>query len=169
MAIDKVYIQGNAYSWASTTFKVDGQVLNGVVGCKFSDKRERVKIYGAGKSHAPRGRTRGKYTAEASITLWKDSSEALRKYLGKQYGDREFTLTVQFFESALSVVSVELTRCIYGGTDEDVQESPDGLKDEIALDPMTISRNGRTLYDSTSGGSGLLASAVGAARGILGI
>jgi hypothetical protein len=170
-AIDLVSINGNQLSWGSCSFAVDGIPIIGVKGCKYADKRERVKSYGAGRAHAPRGRTRGKYTAEASGTFHKDTASSLRAYLaarggGATYGDTEFTFGVQYFESDTGLVDVQLQRCVYSGTDATDEENPDPLFEEVVLDPMLIVRNGLTLFDADEGFAGILGAALGAAGAI---
>jgi hypothetical protein len=166
-AIDLVTVNDNIYSWGSTTFKVDGKIMSGIVGAKFSDKRERVMAYGSSKSHAPRGRTRGKYSAEGSITVHTDTGQALRKYCaskkgGSSYGNYEFQFSIQLQERDLSLVNIELKRCCIVGTDSTIEENPDPQTEEIPLSIMHITRNGLTLYDSTGGGSGILGAITGA-------
>ena len=147
MAIDSISVNGNQYDWGSIQVLIDGLPLIGVAGIKYSDKRERTFAYGTGKAHAPRGRTRGKYSAEASITLWKDSANDFRQYLASRdpnfsgsFGNAEFLLNVQYFENDLSLVDVQILRCCVVGDDSSEEENADPLKEEFALSTFQIVR-----------------------------
>lgn len=176
-SIDRVSINGNMYSWGSVSVFCDGLPLIGVCGVKYSDKRERVKAYGTGRHHAPRGRSRGKYSAEGSLTLWKDTAADLRIYLASRsgtgsYGDTEFQLSVQFFENDTDLHDVQLVRACIAGSDTSADENPDPLKEEIPLDIIAIIRDGVTLFDNTDAGIagivGQVAGALGSAANALG-
>lgn len=171
MAVDPVSINGNQFDWGSLIFKLNGDLVNGVSAVKFGDKRERAKAYGAGKAHKPRGRTRGKYSAEGSLTLWADTADAFRNRLcllsgSTSYGNAVFQFVIQRAEAGLSTATIELVDCCVAGDDSDESESPDPSKVEFGLDIMYIRRNGQTLYDST--GEGIGAAAVAALQGVVG-
>lgn len=90
---DEIRVNGNVHSWGSIILK-------------YGDARERAKVYGMGRHHAPRGRTRGKYTVEP-VTLRgpKGTVQQLRALLAQQapdgvsYGDVEFQIVVQYTET----------------------------------------------------------------------
>lgn len=155
---DPVRINGNQYSWGSIVFKLDGERFTGFTAISYSDKRERVKAYGMGRHHAPRGRSRGKYTVEpVKVTGWKSSVQALREGLAKRaadgvsYGDVEFQGLVQYIESDESELTVQLDRLVWASNSASNEESPDPLKEEFELDCMLIRRNGLTLFDASEG------------------
>lgn len=176
MAIDSITVNGNQYDWGSVQVTIDGIPLIGVAGIKYSDKRERSFAYGTGKAHAPRGRTRGKYSAEAGITLWKDSADDFRLYLASRdpsfsgsFGNTEFLLDVQYFEDDLGLVDVQLLRCCVVGDDSSEEENADPTKEEFGLSVFQIVRNGVTLFDNSDGGvAGVISSIVGGISGALG-
>src|SRR5262245_32419230 len=99
---DQYRINGNALSWASITLRVGDEVLTGFTGLTYADKRERTFVYGMGKHHAPRARTRGKYSVEpVKLKGPKSTMHALRTKLaslspdGNSYGDYEFHINAQ--------------------------------------------------------------------------
>lgn len=154
MGIDAIQINGNQYDWGSIIIKIEGDDIYGVKGLKYSQKRERTKSYGAGKHHAPRGRSRGKYSAEGGITLHKSTAEELRAKLDDgtgNYGDKEFMVVAQYIEKDETPITVELFRCVIGNEDSSEEESPDPLMEELGLDIMWIKKNGRTLFDNSDG------------------
>jgi len=152
---DDLTINGNQYSWGSIIVRVNDDRYHGFTGVSYSDSRERVKAYGMGRHHAPRGRSKGKYATEpVSLTGWKDSIQALRKALadagdGESYGDTEFQILVQYIEGDLDPITVELNRCVFTKNTSSDEEGPDPLKDEIECDCFFIRRNGLTLFDNS--------------------
>lgn len=155
---DELRVNGNQLSWGSITVKLDGERFVGFTSISFADKRERVKAYGMQRHHAPRGRSRGKYTIDpVKLVGWTSSVNALREALakrandGKSYGDVEFQIVVQYFESEEAPLTVEIDRCVWSSNSTSNEESPDPLKEEIEIDAMLIRRNGLTLYDASEG------------------
>lgn len=153
---DDLRVNGNQVSWGSAKFKLDSQTYTGITAVSYADKRERVKAYGAGRHHAPRGRSRGKYTVEpVKVTMWKASASRFRKALalrsidGKSYGDVEFEGVFEYVDTGEEPMLVRLVRLVYVGTTSSDEESPDPLKEEIELDCMKIIRNGLTLFDGS--------------------
>jgi hypothetical protein len=155
---DQIRVNGNQISWGSIIFKLDSERFTGFTAISYSDKRERVKAYGMGRHHAPRGRSRGKYTVEpVKITGWTASVQALREGLarraadGVSYGDVEFQGLVQYIEATEQDITVELDRLVWLTNTTSNEEAPDPLKEEFELDCMLIRRNGLVLFDQTEG------------------
>lgn len=156
---DPISINGNQMSWASTSLKIGGEPWYGITSINYADKRERVKTYGMGRSHAPRGRTAGKYTVEPlKIKMFKADAQKLREYYagqasdGKSYGNVELPWVLQYVESGVQQ-TVEFDRVAWGantGTDE---ESAEALTEELEFDCFAIRRNGLTLFDSSEAGA----------------
>jgi hypothetical protein len=158
---DRKRINGNIVSWGSIKATVDTEVYFGFMSITYADKRERVKVYGMGKSQAPRARTRGKYSTDpVKLKGPKSTMEALRKQLATSagdplgsYGDYEFPIVVQYIEDAGddTTMTVEILGCVYVGTSSSEEENADPLLEEIEIDCMAIVRNGRTLFDASEG------------------
>lgn len=150
-------VNGNIVSWGSAVAKVDGERYYGFVEVSYADKRERQYVHGMGKAHAPRGRTRGKYTPEPSKIKGPVASiEALCSALaaksstGTSYGDVEFPFVFQWVESE-GTFTVELERCVITGRSGAFAEGPDGMFEEIEVMPMLVRRNGNVLFDESDG------------------
>ena len=149
---DEVRINGNQHSWGSIKVKINGDLFYGFTAIGYADTRERVKAYGMGRSHAPRGRSRGKYTVEpVTLTGWKSSMQALRKALadagdGTSYGDTICQIVVQYVEADDTPVTVELEDCVLTKNTTSEEESADPLKEDVEFDCMRIRRNGLTLF-----------------------
>lgn len=155
---DAIRVNGNQLSWGSITVKCDAERFSGFVSIKYADKRERVKAYGMGRHHAPRGRSRGKYSTDpVTLSGWKASCQELRRQLaalspnGESYGDVEFQIVVQYVEADETPITVELERCVITGGTSSEDEGPDPLKEDMEIDCMLIRRNGLVLFDNSEG------------------
>jgi len=155
---DQIRVNGNLHSWGSIVCKIGGERFFGFSAIKYADSRERVKAYGMGRHHAPRGRSRGKYSTEpVMLTGEKGSIQLLRKALadqasdGKSYGDVEFQIVVQYVESDDTPITVEIEDCVFTKNTTSDEEGPDPLKEEIEIDCMRIRRNGLVLFDESEG------------------
>lgn len=155
---DQTRINGNVHSWSSVIMKAGNEVWTGFTAISYGDALERVKAYGMGRSHKPLGRTAGKYTVEpVVVTGYKHTMQQMREWLaaqasdGRSYATVEVQFVIQFFESDLAPITVELDRCMWSKNAEKAEENPDPLKEDVEFDCMGIRRNGATLYDSREG------------------
>jgi hypothetical protein len=158
---DSIRVNGVLYSWGHITIKIGNEVFTGFDQINYGDKRERVKGYGTGRHHAPRGRSMGKYSTDpVQLRGFRSTCHALREYLaslatdGVSYGSVEFPIMVQLIEpGSLSEVpmTIELERAVLVADKSSNEENPDPLKEELECDVMLIRRNGKTLFDSTLG------------------
>jgi hypothetical protein len=155
---DALRINGNQFSWGSIVLKIDSERYTGFTSISFADKRERVKAYGMTRHHAPRGRSRGKYTIDpVKLVGWKSSVSAVRAALAARssdlvsYGDVEFQIVVQYVESDESPLTVLIDGCVWASNSSTDDEGPDPLKEEIEIDAMLIKRNDLVLFDASEG------------------
>lgn len=156
---DEQRINGNMYSWSSIFFKVEGERYYGIKSIGYGDSRERVKGYGMGRSHAPRGRSAGKYQPDpVTVTLEKETARALREKLaasasdGRSFGNVEFEVVVQYEESDKQITD-EIFGCVWTKTAAKGEESADPLYEEVEFDCMGIRWDGdKTLFDSSEVG-----------------
>ena len=152
---DQVRINGSMLSWGSIKVKFDGDTFTGFTSISYGDSRERVKAYGMGRSHAPRGRSKGKYATDpVSLKGPKGSIQALLQKLadagdGVSYGETEFQIVVQYIEPTEDPITVELEDCVITKGASSDEEGPDPLEEEVEIDCMRIKRNGLTLYDAS--------------------
>lgn len=153
---DQIRVNGNVYSWGSIVVNVDEERFYGITELTYADKRERTLVHGQGRSQTPRGRTRGKYSAENSkIKMPKDTADAFREYLasrstsGTSYGDVEFQIVATYSETGLPGSTVEVNGCVYVGTTETDTEGTDAIVEEIEVSVMAIYRNGLALFDDS--------------------
>jgi hypothetical protein len=158
MSIDTLRVNGNLVSWASTIFKIYTDRFTGLVSIGWDDKRERVPGYGMNRSHAPIGRTSGKYTPGiVKVKMHKHAAIDLRFYLanlavdGRSYGNAIFPMYLQYVESDL-VSTVEFFDCATTGETCSDEESPDPRFEEWEFSTLRIRKDGLTLYDSSEEG-----------------
>jgi hypothetical protein len=155
---DPIRVNNVQHSWGSIIFKLNDDRFTGFTDISFADKRERVHAYGMGRHHAPRGRSRGKYTVEpVKVAGWTGSVQIFRQALaalsndGASYGDVEFQGLVQYVDTGEADISIELDRLVWMSNTTGLSESPDPLKEEFELDCMLIRRNGLVLFDQSEG------------------
>lgn len=155
---DEIRVNGNLYSWGSIKLKVQGELFHGFTSITYADKRERVKGYGMGRHHAPRGRSAGKYSTDpVKLAGPKSTMQALRATLAalapdrRSYGNVVFLIVVQYVEPGEIPMNVEIERCVLTGNSTTDEENPDPKAEEVEIDCMLIRRNGLTLFDDTEG------------------
>lgn len=152
---DEIRVNGNLHSWGSIILRINDDRYYGFTSINYSDSRERVKGHGMGRHHAPRGRSRGKYTTEpVTLSGFKGSVQQVRQALadagdGEAYGDVEFQIVVQYVEDDDTPITDELDRCVWVKNTASNEEGPDPLKDEVEIDCMLIRRNGLVLFDNS--------------------
>lgn len=151
---DPIRINGNTFSWGSIAVKLGGQVFTGITKIGYGDKRTRSKSYGMGRSHAPRGRTRGKYEIDpVTFEMHLGSAKELRAALaqqssdGKSYGDAVFQISVQYVDEGEQPHTVEIEDCVWVEDSVSHDEGPDALMATVTCDAMRIRRDGLTLFD----------------------
>lgn len=88
---------GKMAGWNSITVNLLGRDVEGISSLSYSDELEKENVYGAGKY--PVGRGEGNYTAEASITLFKEEQVALTSSMpvgGRVQDIAPFDIIVQY-------------------------------------------------------------------------
>lgn len=159
---DATRINGTQISWASLSFKLNGQRYYGITAIEgATDSRERAYAYGSGRHHAPRGITAGKYTPEPLvITCWKSTAKAIRTDVaarssdGVSYGSvTDNQIVVQYIEPSDALVTIEVQDCTITKIEASDEEGAEGLSEKITFMPMRIIRDGLTLFDSTEEGA----------------
>lgn len=155
---DALRVNGNLIGWGSHIFKINGERIFGLMSIGWTEKRERAFGYGMTRSHAPLGRTSGKYTpGPLKTTLHKHTATALRQSLadlvddGRSYGNAEVPVFLQYVEGD-KVFTVEFELCATTGQDCTDEENPDPTKEEWEWSYMRCSQDGLTLYDSSEEG-----------------
>lgn len=154
---DTQRVNGFTTSWGDIHFKLNNERYYGVTEISYGDTRARTKVYGMGRAGTPRGRTRGKYeVAEVTCKMDYPGWIALRDALagladdGASFGDVEFEGVVQYsYGTDDETHTDELFQLVVTGVNISASEGPDAIMVDITMDCMGISRDGKTLYDSS--------------------
>lgn len=157
---DTVRVNGFITSWSDISFKLNGERYYGITEISYSDTRTRTKSYGMGRTGLPRGRTRGKYevgevTVKFDFPAWVALRDAVAAESsdGNSYGNVEFEGTVQYTYGADDETHTdELSGLVITGVTNSASEGPDALMVDVTMDCMGITRDGKTLYDSSQVG-----------------
>lgn len=153
---DEAILQNNLVSWGSHILKIDGVRWFGFTAFTGgTDKLERAYGYGMTRSHAPRGRTSGKYTPPSpGFTMLVDTYVKFIQYLKnkspnkRSIGNVEFHLLLQVSEGTL-YSDMEWRRCTLAERTPKAEENADAQTREIVLSCMRYIEDGTTLYDSS--------------------
>lgn len=76
MGATQTVVNGNRHSWTSITFDADGLPIGGISSVDYSDNLEPGTPYGTGP--VALGYTRGKYTAEFSVEMYRAEWELFK-------------------------------------------------------------------------------------------
>ncbi len=80
MGATQTIVNGNRHSWTSITLDADGLLIGGITSVDYSDNLEPGTPFGT--DPVALGYTRGKYTADFSIEMYRAEFEALKLRLG---------------------------------------------------------------------------------------
>lgn len=146
---DYPIINGNAYSWASISFKIDGQADLGIYikEISYSHKVEREMLRGAGMR--PLGFTRGEYGAEGSVTFTREGWNAIISKFGAGYLERSFGVSVSYAELGQNTVTDELVQVRFGGSENNPSQGAEGTEVSCDLHILAIRENGVNPLNST--------------------
>jgi hypothetical protein len=135
-------INGHRYSFASIELTIGTKRFIGFKGVDYSDELDPGIVRGA---HAqPLGRTKGDYTAEASLTMLKEEWDELLATLGNGYLEIGFPITACYAEDGLPTNVDKLIGCRIKKVSDSHSQGNDGLEIKLDLSVMYITRNGRT-------------------------
>ncbi len=140
-------INGIRYDVSSYVIKINGRSLStlGIKSITYSDGLEAGEIYGT--SPVKIGRTRGKYTCDASMEMWMYESIEFETSLTTSDGIGEiaFTLSIQIYEPGNTPVDDVLYGCRLKKRDMDMPAAggSDGAAVKYELDVMRFERNGK--------------------------
>lgn len=125
-------INGEAYSWSQIVISIGQTEVYGVKKITYTDSQEMQNNYGRGKYPVSRGR--GKYTAEASITLHMTELEALQQASPTgRLQDLIFDITVAYIPEGGTIVKHKIKSCQPLNNARDVSEGDMEIETEISL------------------------------------
>lgn len=147
-------VNGVRFGWSSIELKLNGKPYVGVKSVNYSEKLEPTKIFGLAAQ--PIGRTRGEYSAEGSLEMYKAEAEALKDDLagkGNGWGEVPFDVVIQFAEADEPPITVELIGCRIKASDNSASQGGDPLVEKYDLDIMYVITNGRRMVASPLAGA----------------
>lgn len=152
MSDGQIRVNGQVFDSSCVDIRIGTQKYDGILGIKYSQKRERAKPQGLNRSRKPIALTPGKYNAEdASLTVLRTTGQSIRDDLAKlsadgTYGDVIFSITCSTV-LGLQVTTDELRNCAIAGDDMSAEsDNADPLKEEIPITVSSMLRNGKKLY-----------------------
>lgn len=161
--IDFVRINNRVVSARSVSFNIAGVPYQGITAMDYAEKMDKELVYDSDKSGGPVGMTAGKYGAEpSSITMLKDVFTV--KFLPQMailstanlapgsWGQAPpFPVVVQYVELPIPPIIDLLSGCEIIGAKDTYAEGIAAALVVISLQPMSLSRNGLTLYNRVRG------------------
>jgi hypothetical protein len=151
-------INGNIYDYSSIVAIVNGLPYQGIVEITYSDSLEPGVLHGTGA--VMRGRTRGPYQAEASMTFAKEDfeifSDALAiqaAALGGGFGETTFPISVSYAEATRPTISDRIEGCrVMRVENSHSAGSGDALVTKVDLSIVRIRWNGKYLVNDAGAG-----------------
>lgn len=136
-------INGHRYQFTSLEANVAGIPIPGITELTYSDTLEPGKVEGARPQLL--GRTRGKYEAEASMSMYRQEFDELTTKLGDGYGEKVFNIVANYGDDGQPTVTDRIVGCRIKKVDNQAQKGNDPLEVKLELDIMYITRNDKTL------------------------
>lgn len=136
-------ISGVKHDWSCVEIDIDGTIYTGVTELTYSDE---LKPGDVGGTSAQRlARTRGKYTAEGSLSMHTQDGQELIAALsagGVGFKEKSFGVTVMYSDTTTSVITDKLVGCRITSTEGGGSDGGDPTAIKFGLDVMRIEWNG---------------------------
>lgn len=123
---------GTMSGWNNITVNLFGRDVEGITALKYNDTMTKENVYGAGAY--PVGRSRGNYEPDASITIYKEETDALRKAAGDRLIElAPFDIIVQYMDKTGNIVKDILRNCEFTNDGVDVKQADGSIATEYIL------------------------------------
>lgn len=125
-------INGVLHSWGEIVVTIAGVPVTGITAIEYGDKQEVVNHYGAGR-HAV-GRSKGRITPSAKITLYQEEVEALllKSSNGRLQDLEMFDIIVSYIPENGLIVVDKIRNCSFTNNDRKWKEGD--TKQEVELE-----------------------------------
>ncbi len=120
--------------WNSVTANAMGRNFEGISGLSYNDTVTKENVRGAGKY--PIGRSEGDYEAEASISLYKEEADTLRRSLpaGKRLQDiAPFDINVEYANKDGIITKDRIRNCEFTNDGVEVSQGDGIITTEYTL------------------------------------
>lgn len=141
---DPIYpdVNGVRYDFSSIKIDLDGGLkLQGIKEINYSHGLEPTDVEGA--SAEPIGRTRGKYSREASMTLYEWEWKILRDRFGDGYLEKVFTISVTYADDGQPTITDQILGCRIKKVDKARATGGDAAEVKLDLHCMKIIEGGK--------------------------
>lgn len=148
-------VHGRSTSWQSIEIRLDGTVLSGYVSVDFGEDKLTEEL-GYGNSGTPQRRSQGRYEPSMiKLSSFASDAQELLAVLaaassnGRNYTQKEFTLTVAYARSDFDPVQIDVAeRCRVLSVSKSYTEGPELLLTDLSIQPMNVIWNGLEGHDS---------------------
>ncbi len=126
-------INGQRHSWASIEVNLLDRIVTGITSINYDDAEVKENHYGAGNMPVHRGR--GRYEANASLTLYNYEVEAIQAALprGKRLMDSPpFDVKVSFLDDTNQITTHVIRNCEFKSNNRNMSQGD--TKIEVSLD-----------------------------------
>ncbi len=129
-----------------------GSIFQGITEISYSDKLEPGEHRAIGTPKLL-GMTRGVYSTEASMTMYKEDAAGLIEALSALggYGEVAFQITVVTAEAGASPITDTLEGVRITSIEDSVSQGGDPLTVAFELKPLNIKRNGKSMVGESGG------------------
>lgn len=150
-------INGKVFDFSSIELVAGPQTFSNLQEVSYSDSLEPGTLRGT--SAKKKGRTRGEYDVEASISIYKGDLATLLGTLAALglggYGEAEFDINVTYSEGLDNVITDTLIGCRITDIEDSHSQGSDALQVTITLDVMELTRNGLSMTSGGPSGAGI--------------
>lgn len=133
-------INGILYSWANVVVTIAGVPLTGITAVEYGDKQEITNRYGAGRH--PVGRSKGRITPSAKLTLYQEEVEAIQRRApkGRLQDLGLFDIIVSYIkEDGSPIVVDKIHNCGFTSNERKSKEGDTGHEVDLEIIPSHIS------------------------------
>jgi hypothetical protein len=161
--IDFVRLNNRVVSAKSVSFTINGVPYQGITAADWDEKMDKEVVFDSDMSGGPVGITAGKYTPQpASLTMLKDvftvkflAQMALLSAVNLAPGSwgqpPPFPIAIQYVELPIPPILDLLSGCEIMGAKDTYAEGINAAVTVISFQPMSMSRNGLTLFNRVRG------------------
>lgn len=132
-------INGVLYGWADIVVTIGGIPVTGITSIEYGDKQDVANRYGAGRH--PVGRSKGRITPSAKITLYQEEVEAIQRTVsnGRLQDVSFFDVQVSYLKDEGSPIVIDKIRnCSFLDNPRKLKEGDTGFEVEIEVLPSHI-------------------------------
>lgn len=131
-------VNGVLYSWADIVLSIGGVPVTGITAIEYGEDQEVVNKYGAGRY--PVGRSKGRITPSAKVTLYQEEVEAIQAQSlnGRIQDIAPFDVIVNYIPDSGIVRTDKIRNCQFKANTRKWAEGDTGQTVELELIPSHI-------------------------------